>query len=356
MKNKNVNISVIIGNGFDIGLLSSIGKSYEELPTFSNFYNWLCERQFNPSNKIFKEINYRKVSNEKCWADIESIIGNKLSQCLKNNDVNIKEVINDVEIIRDQLSIFINECVTQKDLNKISKLSKENQLGSGTFSSFFADVSRLYWDNEYNFISFWKEHHINYRWRFLNLNYTTILENYFWIKNNPHPYETSNNNFHIFPNFTDNKDWTDLHVKLERSFYHPHGINTVADSIILGVSDGSLKNKIEDSWKYEKEYVGELSKYNEILENTNLFIIYGSSLGNPDVYWWKNILDVMKENVQTELLIYWYGEYDSLSENDIKNKFITNSGVISDNLNLRNRIKVIIFSERKTLKYGFRTQ
>ncbi|WP_054691118.1 hypothetical protein [Fructilactobacillus florum] len=82
MENNNANISVIIGNGFDLGLLLSIGKSLEELPTFSNFYNWLFGRQFNPSNSIFKEINDKKISNEKCWADIESIIGNKLSICI----------------------------------------------------------------------------------------------------------------------------------------------------------------------------------------------------------------------------------------------------------------------------------
>ena len=53
-----VNISFLIGNGFDIGMLKALG--YEHSTTYSEFYNYLTYYLINKQNFIYKEIENRK--------------------------------------------------------------------------------------------------------------------------------------------------------------------------------------------------------------------------------------------------------------------------------------------------------
>lgn len=338
------NITAIVGNGFDIALLKSIGGAPNQLTTFSSFYNWLTQRHFESSNLIFAELKKRKLDGDVEWDNVEKIIADTISD---NNGTS--NVLNDVEIIRQQLSLFINEIVTPEKLIEISELSQKDTLGKQTFASFAADLSTPL----EGFSNRWKENHKRYHWKFFNLNYTSILENYFWIVLDPHPFKSSNNNFQMNPIPGDN--WKPF-VQLDFEFFHPHGFQNIPSSILLG--SGNLKNVGEGSWKYDKTYAGKITqKYEPFIKNTQLFIIFGTSLGESDEYWWNCILTKLMTDDECELIIYWY-QFDNKSETDIIEKFIKVSGINKEEIHesVEDRIRVILFSDEKPLKYGFKVK
>ena len=61
-------------------------------------------------------------------------------------------------------------------------------------------------------------------------------------------------------------------------------------------------------------------KYKSYFNDTNLFILYGLSIGDSDFWWWNNILNALLET-DAELIIY---NYNSNNESDIDtiNRFI----------------------------------
>ena len=61
-------------------------------------------------------------------------------------------------------------------------------------------------------------------------------------------------------------------------------------------------------------------KYKSYFNNSDLFILYGLSLGDSDFWWWNNILNSLLET-DSELIIYNYNS-NKESDNDTINRFI----------------------------------
>jgi hypothetical protein len=335
-----VKITAIIGNGFDIGLLSAIGKRVEGLPTFSNFYSWLEQRHFNPQNLIYSAMARGKEEGHDNWADIEVIIGNALKDFKYS-----KEVIEDVEIIRQQLSIFINELVGARENVIVSQLVSEKRLGEKTFGSFFAELENL--ESLPHFNGTWGSHHVSYEWNFINLNYTYLLENYFVFKHDPHPHKTVETNFRTQPFPGDNPAWIPS-VALKWKFHHPHGNQNVPTSLLLGTTAVDLRGTT--AWNFQKDYIGRLNEdYNNLMSETDLFIIFGTSLGESDKFWWGNVINNLKTHPEKELIIYWYGSEDDR----VVEKLIQNSGCQATKESLEAQIQVIYHNPQNPLQRGF---
>lgn len=228
-----------------------------------------------------------KSIKDKNWADMEQII----EKIVKENPDDEK-AIGDITIMKQQFTLFLNEVVGPKDLIEISELSKQYKLGASTFSRFNGDI-----EDEGRSLKKFHEirphHYVTYYWEFFNLNYTSIVENYFTIDLHPEPFYTSINNFTLQSNPLTNSTWRPF-VRLNFDFHHPHGEQNIYNSILIGSS--FLNVERQKSYRFEKDFFGRLDyKYSDYLEKTDLFIIFGSSLSISDYYWWEKIVDVMQK-------------------------------------------------------------
>ena len=61
------------------------------------------------------------------------------------------------------------------------------------------------------------------------------------------------------------------------------------------------------------------SNYEKYLNESNLYIVFGHSIGESDRYWWKSISDNLK-NKKAELIIYNF-TYNDTNEEKMKIKF-----------------------------------
>lgn len=58
-----INIMALFGNGVDIQLMEYLGSPYRT--SYQNFYNYLCYKNFDKDNMIFKKMTEDKKDNEK---------------------------------------------------------------------------------------------------------------------------------------------------------------------------------------------------------------------------------------------------------------------------------------------------
>ncbi|MCI5870677.1 MAG: hypothetical protein MRZ78_01475, partial [Streptococcus sp.] len=71
-----INIMALFGNGIDIQLMEYLGSPYRT--SYVNFYNYLCYKNFNEDNIIFKKMTEDKQENDKSggckanWSDFEN--------------------------------------------------------------------------------------------------------------------------------------------------------------------------------------------------------------------------------------------------------------------------------------------
>lgn len=123
--------------------------------------------------------------------------------------------------------------------------------------------------------------------------------------------------------------------------FHPHGIQDVPKSLLFGIEN---KNYY-DQRDYRRIFVKSLwaqcqSKYNGKFDETELFIIYGCSIGASDNWWWSRIYKRLICEKPAELIIYNYGNEN---ESAIKEKFIRNCCLENRNIEEENKAKKNIY-------------
>ena len=99
---------------------------------------------------------------------------------------------------------------------------------------------------------------------------------------------------------------------------HPHGYQNIPRSMLFGVESDKYKNNWFAKRLVKSYWAQNDQKYQSFFDNTELFIIYGASLGITDSWWWKNIFDSIL-NKNSELIIYSHSNSD---KEDVKNRFI----------------------------------
>lgn len=253
------------------------------------------------------------------------------------NENNAEKVNEDLIELQKKFSNFLNEIVTTNIENKIGSDSANQKLAYDSMSKFLKDLP----ENEYlnlNFASHNNYHYDIYDYVFINFNYTSLLDNYIYLDKlqfDPHPYKRADRNFMFYPNpngygnFKDRNEDTSYSTYLHTSVLHPHGKQSIARSLLFGTNDSNLKEGLE---VFNKEYWVQYQIYYEpLIKETELFIIYGSSIGNADSWWWRNICKRIATG-KAELIVYSYKKSFN------KKKFIDDYG---DNLDLENRIFVV---------------
>lgn len=96
-------------------------------------------------------------------------------------------------------------------------------------------------------------------------------------------------------------------------------------------------------------------KYKPYMEEAELFILFGMSLGKTDAWWFDEIYDALL-NRDSELIIYMYGDK---SDDEIKQSFVDvcvrhHDDSTDNKEKIKNRICVKTFVQNDTFFLGFK--
>lgn len=369
-RGKQHNILALIGNGFDIDLIHRYGLTYQEFhqtgkiftSSYSDFFDYLT-RFYSPSvddNLLYTWMRTAKKNNLKNWSDFEGLIEINLNSEFSD----LSSLRKSLDELREIFSEFLNKISPPSLLAEIGRKSEESSLALQTLQEFMGDL------NETSLLTsdFSKRsnHYDLYNFIFLNFNYTYIFDSYIHLdKNqfNPHPYRTTDTNFSFQPD--PNKYRHPTGSLTQNSCYvmsqvqHPHGQLTIPRSMLFGISE--IPKTSREYKEFEKPYWAQNNiKYGSALKDVDFFIIYGMSLGSSDRWWWNQIFNSLKSGINDEhgpeLLIYYYDQFSSISDNEIKEIFINNSGNKLDTScsQLKKRIHVKLFSNSDNI-FSFST-
>ncbi|WP_196246320.1 AbiH family protein [Lacticaseibacillus zhaodongensis] len=386
-----LNITMLVGNGFDIRMLKYFGRSDTSFAAFYQFerashpdkirHNHVLQRMHNGSDSA----EHAPDTQNQEWSDIEAAILKCMRVITQNKrlDKNGKQIalvklIQDVDEVRADFSDYIRDVVTPIILRSINKHANRRPNGESDFTlddfeqqfkaglqipdlsssnlntlrSFSADLKEFATPDfqRLNFDDVANQHDI-LDIDVFNFNYTTILDNYLALSKgnfDPHVNSESSANFGYFPNGNN----TEYYDYLLYSVEHPHGISSIPSSMMFGIDDIDFANADENSnhinadRRYNGVYGVEqlLSKpylvqdeinYRSRLQDTELFIAFGLSFGDSDYWWWKNILLRMSQWIPLSSLQPLYG--DSKHRADKKTALLYQPELIiysySENLN-----------------------
>ena len=343
-----INIMALFGNGVDIQLMEYLKSPYRT--SYQNFYNYLCYKNFDKDNMIFKKMTEDKKDNEKDpnikknWSDFE----NSLIEIFNRPSwLDVEKLSKDFTQFQIEFSNFLNEIITPNMLAKLGNDSTEKGIALNSFTKFLGDLDK---DN-FKKLSFPSNtgHYKLFNWEIINFNYTSMLDNILVLDKgqfDPHPHILADTQIRFYPNPKDipapgysaksvdgswgrlsdldfNKD-TCYSSYLITNITHPHGYQNIPKSMLFGFDNEEqiegkkksflAKNFLKPYWAQNDK------KYKSYFNNTDLFILYGLSLGDSDFWWWNNILNSLLET-DSELIIYNYNSNNE-SDSDTINRFI----------------------------------
>ena len=343
-----INIMALFGNGVDIQLMEYLKSPYRT--SYQNFYNYLCYKNFDKDNMIFIKMTEDKKDNEKDpnikknWSDFENSLIEIFNQpgCL-----DVEKLAKDFTQFQIEFSNFLNEIITPNMLARLGNDSTEKGIALNSFTRFLGDLDT----KNFNKLAFPRntKHYSLFNWEILNLNYTSMLDNILFLDKgqfDPHPHKFADRQIQFYPNPKDipapgysaksvdgswgrlpdsdfNKD-TCYSSYLITNITHPHGYQNVPKSMLFGFDNKKQitnENKRPLAKNFLKPYWAQNNKkYKSYFNDTDLFILYGLSLGDSDFWWWNNILNSLLRT-ESELIIY---HYNSNNESDIDtiNRFI----------------------------------
>ncbi|MFV0912267.1 AbiH family protein [Rothia dentocariosa] len=361
------NIMALVGNGFDIQVLNFFESTHKT--SYYDFYNFLVWQKIDDSNILFNQMKNMKNKYEEDpeinhnlqnWSDFESGI----ISIFNDRWVSYSGLEESLEELRSYFSIFLNEVVTPEVNNDLGKQAQENNLANNTFQMFLGDLS----DNDIVKCEFSKktDHYNLYNWQIFNFNFTSLLDNYMYLDRkqfNPVPHLTVDTNYYFYPNprsvdggrGNGGTIWSSYVIS---NVVHPHGYQNIPKSMLFGInsqeqiySAGSrrLNSFIKPYWAQND------LKYAHLFEDTDLYIIFGMSLGITDQWWWRKIVDSL-ETSDSELILYNYCRSASeVLQETVKEQFMKASGWMGEDAkkgHIMDKIYVVNF-DNSTPRFAF---
>ena len=331
-----INIMALFGNGVDIQLMEYLGSPYRT--SYQNFYNYLCYKNFDKDNIIFQKMTKDKKENESNPSIKPNL--SDFENCLieifnENNCIDEKKLTDDFNQFQVEFSNFLNEIITPNMLAKLGNDSSLKEIALASFTHFLGDL------DEYNFQKLYfpskTNHYKLFNWEILNFNYTSMLDNILVLDKgqyDPKPHKVSDRQIWFHPNPNSISEGKCDRKRFDEATYyssylmvdiaHPHGYQNVPKSMLFGfdnesqITNSSNKNKAKN---FLKPYWAQNDKrYKSYFNDTDLFILYGLSIGNSDFWWWNNILNSILKT-DAEMIIYNYNSTIE-SDEDTINRFI----------------------------------
>lgn len=140
-----------------------------------------------------------------------------------------------------------------------------------------------------------------------------------------YPYKTVDTNFDFHPNpngfskmgMDERTVWSSF-VMVD--MIHPHGYQNIPRSLLFGIENNEyVSDRVLN--RFNKSYwVQSNQKYKSYFDDVKLFIIYGTSIGETDNWWWKNVYNCLL-NGNSELIIYFYCN-GCVENNNVKQMFV----------------------------------
>lgn len=341
------NIMALVGNGFDMQVLLEYGQS--PTTSYPDFYHYLKMKNIDAGNLVLKEMEFALARGEKNWSDIEVCIEN-----LAQSGIPVVTITNSINEIRELFVQFLNLVVTPELLSSLSKDSQNQRWAMTSLSKFLGDIED---EGELKKIPFGRRqsNYDFYNFLFINFNFTPLFDNYIHMDSvqfDPAPHVTVPTNF--FFNTNPRKfsagNWNySSSSYLEVQVVHPHGHQDIPRSLLFGINgDGKKKNQLT---QLEKTYWAQTDqRYGHLFDETSLFIVFGSSFGVTDTWWWNQIVNTLSkaENNECALLIYWWNQdpASKKSHSEIIEIFLRTAGVeVSERPEVSERITVISYSD-----------
>lgn len=263
-----MDVLYIIGNGLDI----SLGMKTD----YQSFYDFYKSQQTKDPD-ILKMKESIEAGRYQTWADLEAGLG-EYTRSIESEDVFLK-CLND---IKHSLGYFISE-----------QFKKKDYIISSSFARDFS-IPYTFLDDQVKeaFINRFPPHQVSYDLQIITLNYTNTIEE-------------------IFDN---------IHGPQMPDLLHLHG--SLKEGLVMGVSD---ENQIaNEGFRKSREIVEEFVKpsFNDACLNTNnskaekwikqsdLIVIFGSSLGETDRKWWRLIGNRLQNERLSFMLLFFAFDKD----------------------------------------------
>lgn len=352
---KQRNIIAFVGNGFDIQAMSDYGSSINT--RYESFYHFLKLRSFDPTNMVFSEMDSLRSSGKENWSDVEAVV----SQLLERNRGASAQLATDLLAVQSQFAAFLDLAVPSSLLLSLGEDSVSRKLAVASLEGFLADLDA----EVYRQMSFpgRSDNFDVYNFLFFNFNYTPLLDNYIYLDQrqfDPAPYRTVDRNFTFRGNPRQIRsqavrpgDTFSSYVMTE--IVHPHGNQGVPRSLLFGIDTpaGPVGNQ-DAALRLSKPFWAQNQRrYEHLFNDTELYILFGCSIGDSDKWWWKQIAESLgvertytdrTETYIPELLIYWYNS--SLSPKtveDVRLHFLQAAGVEGRADDLSPYIHIVLF-------------
>lgn len=302
-------ITFLLGNGFDIqcGLKTS----------YIDFYKYILEKKYSIDltkemdkesiseidNIIYSEI-YKSRDKIETWADLEFQLGVFTKQLKeKNQDVqeSANRFLDDFEILKVDLNEYLKYIQIQDDVEISEDFS--NILFT-TMDKFFENLFSREYDEVNDMLKANSSSHFQYN--FISFNYTNSLEKI--IQNCS---DLSKNN-----SFNGSSASQIVYKKI----INVHGV--IDKLLTLGLNDETqltsdffdideLNDLIKPkSLEYNREYMRRDAEI--IIDNSDIIVIFGMSIGSTDKHWWEKIANVLINSKNKKLIIHSYDEKPSL--------------------------------------------
>ena len=274
-----MNITFLIGNGFDLNL---------KLNTrYSNFYKYYIEN--DPKDLLSKSIK----DDYEIWSDLEVGLG----EFLKNIDENqIDEFLDSKSTLERMLSEYLtlqDQRISLKDEKAIAEEFKKKIL------NFFSDFNSLDKDHYHQVVGATKET-INYN--FITFNYTSVLDKIV---------AAAQNHCKPFGNHSAGGAGYNDTIVLP---HHIHG--KLTEDLILGLDNAEqiLNDKLKTNPKLTNYIIksvvntalGEkkIEKARDIINKSKFICLFGLSIGDTDGMWWSYIIEWLKKSNDNRLVLF----------------------------------------------------
>lgn len=330
-----MNITFLIGNGFDLNL--GLKTKYTD---FLEHY-LKDDKNDNDTIKQFKKDIEKNLST---WADAELAFG-KYTKTLNSKEDCVtcwKDFVNNLNEYLKGENIYLETDEELKNFYNRNSLTIKND-----FDKIFANFSSIFNKKLANMYPF--KDSINF-YKFINFNYTKTLD--IFLKN----YDgKTNGNYRIF----------DLNNNIQ---IH----NSLDEHLIFGVNNIDQVNKeLLENTIYEKffikhlnnDYLGDL-KYEtalDFIKNSNVLFVYGMSLGATDKFWWTEICNWLNSSTDRHLIFYIYYEKKDHTkleftekEYEIENKLLDFADDTVDKEKIRKQIHCIEYNIFQNIKDMFK--
>lgn len=319
------NIMALVGNGFDIQALSGL-----ESPTdtrYESFYHYLKYRKFDESNLILGRMEALRKAAAENWSDVE----NAIESLRTVGRVRPDRISADVRKVQREFANFLDQVATPDVLSRLGENAASQNQTMVSFTEFLGDIED---PAEYQKLRLIQRLAIGdvFNFKFVNFNYTTLLDDFVYLDQeqfDPHPHKWSDRNIVFHPNPRDHAGGREhskfyMVANLLSEVVHPHGIQYTPRSLLFGIdeADGDARKLSKPYWAQNRV------KYEDLFSTTDLFIIFGCSLGDTDRWWWRAIVDGLQDNNAADLILYWRrGAKDAdLTARTIRKRFATAAG------------------------------